>query len=587
MRKQDTFYYERLVNSTYGRVGEGVYTEEQAELLFARALENKGLTNTYHEQYKSSDQALMKELAKTFAINLTVMADYKVETLWLQVTRDIKEAYNLVRFYDYSIVRRKAPTVKLRYTGTDTKILNRGDSIGTYKGLDIISLDETRYLEYGDIKEFVLGHYESIEVNVETSGQMLVTLEPETLASIDNDYIFVSADGNNIPITKHITQYVRGNSLGGEGSVRDFSKDGNSTELYIKDEDKNFGAVSELEGVSKVIIRYLETDGLLVFEELETMDINDVDFKDGYLGVFNISEDIYAGYNGDTLDTLKTYAALVSTTKGEANALRHYNILTAAIPELYDTNPFKESGEGETVKYKMTNSNNPSKFTIEGEEFTLASTSVSDFKIMQESLKDVFGIDYNVSKLGDTEFSIKTTNYKYVNNVQIGSNLTELSREDGVEPQCCTLMCPYVRNNYALGIDNHRVLNTIEKGKVESQTALFKAWGATVMYYPAKEKVLNIEVSVMPSSNQEDLTDLEDKIRDVFKSYEYKIGSSLSMPEVVVRVSNIRIFHQTLGDVPAVDMCSTKVGEEQTIYANERDTFFKINPIIKFTEWSY
>ena len=146
MRNLENYYYEGQTQEVYGN-NQGVYTEEEAEKLFMKVLKEKNLYDRFVEEFKSSDQVLIRELAKTYLINLTNIADFKTSSLWLQTTQSVEDAYSIVRFYDYSIVRRKAPVVKLKYIGKDTLTLGRGDTIGNYKGYEIVNMDAVKYLE--------------------------------------------------------------------------------------------------------------------------------------------------------------------------------------------------------------------------------------------------------------------------------------------------------------------------------------------------------------------------------------------------------------------------------------------------------
>ena len=573
MKKLENYYYEGQTQKIYGR-NKGVYSEREAEELFVQALKDKGLYDIFLEDFKSSDQVLMRELAKTYLISLTSVADYKIESLWLQTTDSLEDAFSVVRFYDYSIVRRKAPKVRLKYIGKDTLTLGVGGVIGSYKGYDLVNMDSVKYLEYGDVKEFLLGKYREVEVNIPETNEFKVDLKPEKLLAVDQDNIKVKVGAEEVEVTKFMLGYIRGSA------IRDFSKDTASTELYLQHKDHKYGVWDNLAKATSVKVQLLETDGLMTLDK--PIDINEVIFKDTLKKSFEYIELDYKGYNGDTIETLKTYAPLVSSTKGLANSMQHYKTLTAFITDFHDTNPFKEMGTGVKYKVRVIDPLAPIKFLVEGKKYT--STKGLE-KEVKESVLTSTNNSYTISKVSEEFFYIFTNNHKAKNTFIVEGNLEIVNTEPLVEPQCCVLMCPYVRFNLKEGIDKLNNLTASEEESVFKATKIFKGWGVDLRYYPAKPLELKLKVSVQINDNitLDHLT--KEAIENIFHSYSYKIGVEVAVPEILVRLSNLKVHNKDQGSRFVINKVSADSTINGEVYKAKRDVYYKVIPEIIYTSW--
>jgi hypothetical protein len=573
VKSLENYYYEGQTQKVYGR-NKGVYSEKEAEDLFVQALKDKGLYDKFLEDFKSSDQVLMRELAKTYLINLTNIADYKIDSLWLQTSDSLEDAFSIVRFYDYSIVRRKAPTVKLKYIGKDTLALGVGGIIGNYKGYDIINMEDTKYLEYGDVKEFHLGKYKEKDVPIPETNEFKIDLDPETLISVDQELIKLKVGEENVTITKFMLSYIKGIA------VRDFSKDTFSTELYLQHKDHKYGIHELLETVTSVKVQYLETDGLLILEK--PIDINEVEFQGSLKDSFEYIELDYKGYNGDTIETLRTYAPLVSSTKGIANSLQHYKVLTAFITDFYDTNPFKEMGVGVKHKVKVIDPYAPITFTVEDQTFTGIKGLTEELK---QEVTSYTNNSYTISKVSEEFFYIFTNNHKAKNSFVCVSNLDIVETEPAIEPQCCVLMCPYVRYNLKEGIDELNNLTASEEKKVWEATTIFKGWGVDLRYYPAKPLPIKLKVEVQINDDITLNHETKEAIKGIFDSYSYKIGATIAIPELLVRLSNLKIHNTTHGSKFVINKVNADSKISGKVFKAKRDTYYIVEPEIVYTTW--
>jgi len=570
MRNSDTYIYERQLKNVYRDSFTGVYTEREAEALFVDTLKSKGLYDPFIESFKSSDQVLMRELAKTYLINLSVLADYKTSVLWLQTTRSLSDAYALVRFYDYSIVRRRSPVVKVKYIGDTTIHLTRGSKLGTWNGYDILCMEESLYLEYGDVKFFKLGKMNS--VTVPNMGNLVkTTLIPTLLKSVDNDEVKVYVEGSETAkdMTKHIKEYIRG------GSVRDFSLDNAGTELYFVDYEKQYGLYDTPQGVN-FQVSYLETDGLLTDE----FKFDDVEWEGSFKTSLEFAVVDYSGYDGDTIDTLKTYAPLVSSSKGSANSFHQYRTFTSYLPEFYDTNPYKEDGSGVLKSVQVVNVDNAFMFKIEDK--------VYNETYLNQNLVDKIAIDfsdgYKMVITGVDSFDIYPTNYKAINRFEPLSNLVVKGESEPIEPQCCVLMVPYVRENLVKGIDPLIELTEAEKLSVGKGSEAFKSWNVELKYYPASERVIEIPVSIQLSEGVTISEEVEQAVNDIFNSYNYKIGFEVSVPEILARLANLTMVDVEIGYRDVVVAVDTPLKDK--VFKSTRDQYFKIKPLITYKTWS-
>ena len=578
MRKENTYLYEMDTLEVYKGDRKGVYTEKQAESLFLKSLKRNGLYNEFIENFDTSDQKLMRELAKTYLINLSNIADLKINSLWLQTTSDLIQASNLVKFYDYSIVRHKAPKVELRYIGSDTIMLNRGEVIGKFGDYDIINHQDKMYLEYGDIKEFSLGKYVVMDnISLIKDGIFKLNLFPKHLKSIDNDLMFIKLDNTESyeTLTKHISRYIDG------VAIRDFSIDNTSTTLYISDSEKRFGIADKLEDHTSIKISYLETDGVL--PDVVGVTINDVKIEDRFKDKFDYIRYGYIGYDGDTIDTLRNYAPLVSTTKGFANSFKDYKVLMEAIPEIYDCNLYKEDGKGEKEVFRVTAL--PIRFRVEQTEFSLDELTDAKIKELNLQMLNKFGEWYNLVKIDDNTISIETVAYKYRNNVDIISGMVLKRVDKGIKPDCCTIIVPYIREALQKGKDDLISFTPVEKESVDKQVNHFKSWNTTVILYPATKRVLKFTVNIDTSKKVDSMEDVKKKVLDIIDSYSYKVGAILPIPELMVRLSNIVLRDGDFEEYLAVVKASIDKEIVDMVYKTKKDEYFVIEPKIVLKKW--
>jgi hypothetical protein len=580
MKNLSNYIYEVQTMGTYRGYGiKGVYTETQAENLFKEALKEANLEDEFYELFDSSDQKLMRQLVKTYLINLTTIMDFKIDSQWLQTTQDISQAHNLVRFYDYSIKRLQAPQITLKYIGKDTVLLKRGDVLGTFEGYDIINMEATRYLEYGDIKHFHVGKFQKMDgLTILDSGSQVVSVKAKTLKAVDDKEVYLTLNDEDKAsnMTKNITKYVSG------GAIRDFSLDNYSTNLYIVDKDKQFGLYEQTQDKTNFKVEFLETDGLNTVLATEGIDVNKIKWSSSFEAKFEFAKVGFLGDNGDTLESLRDYAPLVSTTKGFANSLKDYKALTSVITQFYDTNPFKEEGQGESKIYKIADVNIETVLKIEGVNYTLPRFNYDEVKKLQGILDGKYPDWYLLEMVARDALKISTTNFKFQNNSVAGVNVTLDKTEVAIEPQCCSIMIPYVRMKKKEGVDNISKLLDAERLLVDKETRDFKSWNTTLHYYPANEILLDIEVELMLNKEITQGVELETAIKEIFKSYEYKIGMKVPTPEILVRLSNLRVRDVKLGEVNAVVMANAPT---EAVYQAGKDSYYKINPIIKYKVW--
>lgn len=510
----------------------GVYTEEQAENLFYKVLSEKGLMDTFDLSLSTSDQSLMLEAVKAFSVLLTHTIDDKRDSIWLQTANDLTQAYQAVRFFDYSIIRKKAPMIKIRYRGADTKILHRGDVIGSYKGYDLICMQDLMYLEYGVERTFVLGKWTERDITLvkDSLGDYLLEVTPTVLSSVDNEYLFVKhyATDTVLSSTKHIQDFVKG------FAYRDFSIDTSSTELYISNEDKKYGLYDITKQGLDLKVSYVETDGLI---GVTSINVGELELTEEYNGKLDSAKVIYYGYNGDTLETLQRHAPLVSATGGKAHSIRDYQILFNAIPEIKSCNPFKDRGIGAKTKYTITDTNLETKITIDVTEFTITNTLSGLQRFSERVMLNIPA--YRVEVLSATEFTIQAENAVMTVAVKDLANLTFEELSPAVAPLCCTLLVPYLKKSYIDGTDIDNIFIEGEEIKVSEATDRFKGWNAEPRFYPATRFDINLELSVILNPEINDKAEFETKVQELVSSYSYKIRAVVPIQEIVTKIGQL------------------------------------------------
>lgn len=559
----------------------GIWTEQQAEDLFNSVLANKGLKDKFSSLFSTSDQSLMKELTKAFSVVLTHILEDKRDSMWLSMVKDVQQAYDIVRFYDYSIYRHKAPRITIRYMGNTTKVLRLGDVIGTYKGYDIVCTDSILYMEYNDLKTFSLGKFVEAyaDVNVDEIGDSRVLLTPTYLSSIDQDNVHVFAvNGLEVPITKNIVRYV------GETHVRDFSLDNNSTEIFLRNDIKQFGVPNVFDSVTKkCTLKYLETDGVLSTDATFTLSVTDLTLNEEYTGIVPTAYVDYLGYNGDTLLSLQRHAPLVSTTGGYAHSLEDYKILTSSLPEFYTTNAYKDRGGGEKRKYTITNSLNVCSITIDSTVYPFNSGLDNLYALQVALANDTEG--YYLDVIDGNSFFLKTVQFGLAYTVTGLVNITETFIAPSIAPTCCSVMIPFIRQQYYDGVSSVKQLSRTEKILVTTQSDKFKSWGAECVYYPATEKTIDLTLTVVRDSRVQNYNQLDTQIKELVKTYSYNVGEKINIQEIVARVSQIEYTDNDYNTFSGVNTCQANTAIRDRIYIPQNDEYYVINLVINYKEW--
>lgn len=525
----------------------GVYTEQQAEDLFLKVLSEKGLQDTFELSLSTSDQSLMLEAVKAFSVLMTHTIDYKRDSVWLQTANDLTQAYHAVRFYDYSIIRKKAPIVKVRYRGEKTIILHKGDTIGSVGNLDLICLDDLMYLEFGDEKNFYLGKWQSkeIELKEDDLGDYILEVTPKILSSVDNDYIYVQSYGTEtfLDRTRHIQDFISNKAY------RDFSLDINSTELYIANESKKYGLYEAIKDKKTVKVSYLETEGIYGSK----LSFDGVQWNEDFTGNVDSTVILYKGYNGDTLQTLQRHAPLVSATKGKAHSMRDYQISFNAIPEIRSCNPFKDRGIGLVNKYTIQDENATTKITVDVTEFEIKNTLEGLKRFAERVMLKIPA--YRVVVQDATNFTIQTKHSKMSMAVKNLENLQETKVSDPVEPECCTLLVPYIKEAFANKTDPDNIFTEGEELKVDAQTDSFKGWNAEPRYYPATDFGIHLKLEVRLHRDITDTTKFEQAVKELISRYSYKLESVVPIREIVTKIGQIEKEIDYDLDLKTVESC--------------------------------
>ena len=557
----------------------GIWTESQADTLFTDILKKKGAYDEFALSFDTSDQSLMKELTKSFSVVLTHLLENKRDSMWLHLVQTIEQAYDIVRFYDYSIARYKSPTLQVRYKGSETIVLHRGDIVGTYKDYDIICTEKIMYLEYNDLKTFSIGKMFTLEKEVlaDSVGDTILNLVPSTLTSIDNKNLWVrGAGGEDVPITKFMTKYIE------ETAVRDLSLDNKSTSLYLRNDDKGFGVPDVFDSVTnKCHVTYMETDGIL--SSLVPFDIEekDIDWSDSFSGKVTYTSLSYLGFNGDTLSSLKAHAPLVSTTGGFAHSLLDYQYLSKNIPELYDTEAYKDLGLSPKKHYSIPDLGVETSITIENVLFTIQPDGLIVFK---ETVEKTFPA-YRVTLESLSTFALHTDSYLvYVKDSAL-QGIDYVSESDGVKKPCCTVMVPYIKQNYYLGLDTNTQLTVDEKVSVTLETETFKGFSSEVLYYPATETPLVLDFIISVDDRVLDYPLLENSIQEVISEYNYKIGSEIIVPEVVARVSQVMYEGVNKNNFNAISTCKVQDLIKDKVYTPAKDEYYFLSATVTYTNF--
>lgn len=176
----------------------------------------------YYEEIKRNTPASTLQLIDDLIAEFASLLNYKYQTLrretYLSTASLDSSILNISSMLGYNIQRPTCPLVSLQYNAIPTIELKHGTAVGSLSdGTSLVYFGENRFLEKGDIVQFCVGSFMSIqpsslEIFLSSLGDYRYKLVPSVASAIDNKFIKVYVNTKLVLLSKDAEDYVVGSS---------------------------------------------------------------------------------------------------------------------------------------------------------------------------------------------------------------------------------------------------------------------------------------------------------------------------------------------------------------------------------------
>lgn len=465
----------------------------------------------------------------------------RLETYLSTATQDTS-IYQISKMFGYNVSRAKAPSVQMKYNDIPTIVLTTGTILGKWNNLEIVYIGKSKVLEKGDTVTAYIGKYRTLEsqINSTASNKLIVSLlQAQTLETVDNDNIRFTIKDTEYEISKDVEDYVV------FGSLIDFTDSQNSTKIYIRDFEFNYGIKNIPDG-TQYKIEFLETNGME--NELK---LKDIQASEGYI----CSDILSNGSDTESVRKIKENTPFYYSTLRRAVTQKDHTYLAKAHSLIEDANCVTEKGTVGEYEIGLTKSS----ITV-GDKYTVGINSSTTYSVValenETSSELLTRLIEQLNKGGWVDASLKNNTTIYIKNREarvdlsiVGSShfktVTEIVKQ--VKPPCCTATIYYIRSGQPR--DEAEVsLTESEQLEYGLYIKQFKMTGLTIILVPATKIEYNVglKVELHDPSIEIDGVSIIDIVRQqardiVDNGYEFRIGKLFSYYEMIASIAQIEV----------------------------------------------
>lgn len=242
--------------------------------------------------------------------------------------------------WGYSIARSSAPTIQLTHTDNESRILNRGDSLGSilYEGeiLNLIYFGDTRKFNFLDEIIVHVGKYVSQEgdfLQTDFSKPVSMAFFPASeVESVDNEYVHLTINEKTVPYSYDVRELVlsntpavitKNNFVAGYGIGIDI--------VFTSNTGRDTIGLKNLEKTDKWRVEYILTKGAIY--NIESL----VKASNTLPNGVSFDKVLTTGYAEEDIDKVRRLAPAFYNTGGRMVTESDYENITAKHPLIYDT----------------------------------------------------------------------------------------------------------------------------------------------------------------------------------------------------------------------------------------------------------
>lgn len=528
----------------------------------------------------SAIQTIIQLLAGTGTWSLFNYNRLRNETYLSQAIKD-SSVFSIARQFGYNISRANAPTVTLKYTGSETIVLEYGSVLGTAGDYEIIYFGDAKFIEYGDRVSGYVGVYksENFTAQYDDDGAIYKDLAPEDLTSIDNELVSINTTSSKYEISKAVEDYCVYNE------VVDYSIDNVSARLYIADKTNSYGLYNSLTEGASLTVHWVETDGY--YDGLTTADVSPIDSNWTIVAIAS------QGSDSESADKVKTLAPFYYSTLRRAVTSRDYTYLAKAHSYIKDAYSVTESGVSgvwqltalttpvESATYSITLNSNLT-YSVIAESGETTSTLLEKFK---EKI-DLSG--WASAEVDSSIITITNLNARVdmdpVGSSNMFSTTTTLTEQE--TPPCCTQDIFYIKHNQTRdgGI---LALTESERLTYASYLQDYKMAGVTVVLAPATREQYQIDLTISVE-NPDLVTDdgvaineyIKEQVAEILETnYEFQLNTSFSYAEFIAQVTKI----EAIVDNSSIQPITSVVANQDTFDLEAKDDVYYVFTEVNLT----
>lgn len=507
-------------------------------LSFVETLPN---ANEIKDQLNSSTMMVIYQLLAGMGVFSQFKYNQARKETYLSTATKSSSIQHIAKQFGYNISRAYAPIVEMVYQGIPTITVKSGDIIGDFKGEAITYFGDTIFVEKGDRIKAYLGVYSSKTGTVQAIDKELsIGIEPSTKASVDNKLISFSAKNTKYAIERDVEKYII------YRTIADFSIDGKSTRIFVKDDEFGYG-VSDLNDGDNYEVAWIETDGYN--PNISISNINGV--NDNWLP----NQILSYGADSELDSKIQKLAPFYYSTMRRAVTEQDYTYLCKAHSYIRDC--YAQTELGVNGKWQITYKAQ-AKIT-EGETYFLQIQPNTRYQYKAVKDDDVAKVVKMVMQRANEGGWVKceligqvmTINaisaredINPVGSTTIFGNVVEITEH--IVPPCCTIDIFYILQQQTRTGDI-LIMTETEQLIYAQYLENFKMAGKTMVLAPAKRvnKTIELKIRVKDRTLVDDngigVADyIKTKAREIIEAnYEFQLNKAFNYAEMIASITKI------------------------------------------------
>ena len=439
--------------------------------------------------------------------------------------------FNLARDYSYNMSRAVSPKLELIYNSTETRIIQEGESLGSYKGLDAIYFGKNITVEKGDKVQVSLGKVFKIKERAKLTNESLIyQLEPSILESVDNEQIKLYVNKQPVEISKLVEDFAVWNS------VVDFSSSNKATKLMVCDNQFKYGKYIFENDLIEII--YMETDGYINNFEMSELKIDEH---------FLVSKILTNGVKPEPIEKIREIAPLFYTTQRRMVNIKDHIYIATSNPYFKSVGYKKDAGIPLKVKIKVTDTTKATYVVyIDHIPYTYSKKGDDTKESITANIASLLNHNSQVSIAAEKEvINVTARDSRNETEVEVSESLEKLVTVENKKPPCCSVFLYYVMHNV---VDNPITLTPAEEESVADFLEKYKFEGVRIILLPASKITKDIDLTISVT-NAKYCNEITARIKEIIAQYELKVETEFLYGDMLAQIAQIEVIDVEDGEV--------------------------------------